>query len=330
MKSNRLQSLDALRGLAALSVVLFHYTVIVKRFIPGFIPPFTFTHGYYGVELFFIISGFVIFMTLQRSNKGLDFVVSRFSRLYPAFWACVSLTFLVGIAFPLEGQHYTLGQYVINLTMLQEYLKKPNIDGVYWSLTYELGFYFIMFIIFQLKQLKHIEKICLFWALAPILFHYFYRYIPHPLHYLLLINKYAHLFAAGICFYLIKQTGFTLIRILILTATVLTQAIIAGWASALLIFTFLLVFYFAMMGKIAILHFKPIVFIGVISYPLYLIHQMIGFKIIDTLHNSLSLDPSSSILIALTIIIGAASSISYLIEKPSTKLIRHDYLTLKK
>lgn len=325
MPNNRLLPLDALRGFAALSVVLFHYTVIVERFVPNFKAPFTFTYGYYGVEFFFIISGFVIFMTLQRSSKGLDFIVSRFSRLYPVFWVSVSLTFIMGVAFPLDGQHYSLGQYAINLTMLQEYMKQPNIDGVYWSLTYELGFYFIMFIFFQLKQLKHIEKICLFWATAPILFHYFYHYIPHPLHYLLLINKYSHLFAAGICFYLVKCSKFSLIRITILTLTVLTQAIIAGWGSALLIFIFLLLFYFAMIDKIALLRSKPIVFIGVISYPLYLVHQMIGFKIIDLLHNQLSLGATYSLVITLIITICIASSISFLIEKPFSSYIRKTY-----
>ena len=48
--------------------------------------------GRNGVQLFFAISGFVIFMTLERTKKPLDFIVSRFSRLYPAYWAALLLT----------------------------------------------------------------------------------------------------------------------------------------------------------------------------------------------------------------------------------------------
>ena len=184
--------------------MLFHYTVIIERYVPNFHVKYSFTYGYFGVELFFIISGFVIFMSIQRSQTGLDFVVSRFSRLYPTFWVCLSLTFIIGLASPLTSQNYTVLQYLSNLTMLQEYIKQPNIDGVYWSLTYELGFYFVMLTIFQLKQLKHIEKFCLLWTVTPLIFHYYYPYIPHPLHYLFLINKYSHLFAVGICFFIIK------------------------------------------------------------------------------------------------------------------------------
>ena len=81
----RLQELDALRGLAALVVVLFHYTsrydvVFGHNSAPLVSAPW----GHFGVNLFFGISGFVIFMTLGRTQTPADFIVSRFSRLYPA------------------------------------------------------------------------------------------------------------------------------------------------------------------------------------------------------------------------------------------------------
>ena len=86
--------LDALRGIAAFSVVLFHYTARYDS-IYGHSNRllFKFNYGHLGVNLFFIISGFVIFMTLDRTKSVIDFVVARFSRLYPAYWTALALTF---------------------------------------------------------------------------------------------------------------------------------------------------------------------------------------------------------------------------------------------
>ena len=87
--------LDLLRFIAALAVVFFHYTFLnAVRFnqIPTYPILGDFSkYGYMGVELFFMISGFVILMTTINKSP-VDFVISRVSRLYPAFWIALSLT----------------------------------------------------------------------------------------------------------------------------------------------------------------------------------------------------------------------------------------------
>src|ERR1700686_2691801 len=112
--------LDVLLGIAALMVLLFHYT---ERFhelyghAPGMV---LFTIGRQGVDLFFIISGFVIFMTIEKTRRGLDFVVSRFSRLFPAYWIAVSLTFFIVHVAGLPGREVTPSAALANLSMLAE------------------------------------------------------------------------------------------------------------------------------------------------------------------------------------------------------------------
>src|SRR3954471_5447882 len=89
----RLVELDALRGVAVLLVVAFHYTARFAEAYPAAgagAPDFSF--GAYGVHLFFIISGFVIIMTVDRSERAADFVVARFSRLFPAYWTAILIT----------------------------------------------------------------------------------------------------------------------------------------------------------------------------------------------------------------------------------------------
>src|SRR5215467_4825559 len=101
-REQRVNEIDLLRFLAALSVVLFHYSfrgyaadsMSLMPYPP--LAPFA-KYGGLGVELFFMISGFVILMTAANGSlKG--FVASRFVRLYPAFWTCCTITFVVTLA----------------------------------------------------------------------------------------------------------------------------------------------------------------------------------------------------------------------------------------
>ena len=101
---SRLVEVDALRGLAALAVVLFQYTTrFTELFATNPPPTFSFPDGHYGVNLFFIISGFVIFMTLEKTSRPMDFVLSRFSRLFPAYWVAIILTLSITHLLGLPG-----------------------------------------------------------------------------------------------------------------------------------------------------------------------------------------------------------------------------------
>ena len=93
---SRMVELDALRGIAAVAVLGYHFTTRYQEQI-GHVGgmPADLSVGRYGVHLFFLISGFVIFMTLERTRTVADFAVSRFSRLFPGYWAALSLTSLV-------------------------------------------------------------------------------------------------------------------------------------------------------------------------------------------------------------------------------------------
>ena len=156
----RYTELDALRGIAALMVVFFHYSVRYGQ-IYGYPVDtvFHFNIGQYGVQLFFIISGFVIFLTLDKTSFAVDFLVSRFSRLYPAYWIAITLTFLIVTIFSLPGREVSIKIAIINLTMFQKWLGVADVDGVYWTLAVELSFYFIMFLLFTTKQINRIDFI---------------------------------------------------------------------------------------------------------------------------------------------------------------------------
>jgi peptidoglycan/LPS O-acetylase OafA/YrhL len=131
-----------------LLVVVYHYTT---RYAEIYGPRegvwFELPHGQYGVRLFFVISGFVIFMTLDRTPSVWGFVTSRFARLFPVFWVSMALTFGAVAWLGLPGREVPWTDGLFNLTMIPAHFGKKAIDGAYWSLYYEIGFYVIMGVI---------------------------------------------------------------------------------------------------------------------------------------------------------------------------------------
>jgi len=96
MVKKRLKELDSLRGLTTILVVFYHYTFRYNQLYPhNSCFPFAFYYGKYGAQAFFIISGFVIFMSLTKIEKPINFIVHRFIRLYPTFWFCVIFTYIM-------------------------------------------------------------------------------------------------------------------------------------------------------------------------------------------------------------------------------------------
>ena len=166
----RLSQVDALRGLAALAVILFHFTTrFTDLYRPELQLSVAFPYGHFGVNLFFIVSGFVIFMTLENTTYPMDFVVSRFSRLFPSYWSAIILTFLVTHLLGLPGKLVDLWPALANFFMMHSIFGVPHVDGVYWTLEVEMLFYIGMFLLFRLRWLNHIHWVLLAGVLtAPI------------------------------------------------------------------------------------------------------------------------------------------------------------------
>lgn len=143
--TNRIHQIYLFRFIAALSVLLQHYFFIYYNGYNSNKLEFgqnaqVFKYGYLGVHLFFIISGFVI--TLSIGHKSIvKFMISRISRLYPIYWISVTLTFVIIILFGAPNWSADLRQFFLNLSMFQNYLGVKNIDGVYWTLFVEMKFY---------------------------------------------------------------------------------------------------------------------------------------------------------------------------------------------
>lgn len=176
----RFDHLDNIRGVAAISVVVFHCmwhivlvrdpsasaSVLCARFLSYF------DLGKFGVTLFFAMSGFVIPYSLLRAKKRpfLGFVISRFFRLYPLYWFSI----LLGMVF-LWNEFVGWKLFLANMTMLQAFFRIPEILGVYWTLQIEIVFYGVCAGLLLAGQVKKIEVsglTFLFFCAAAILLAY--------------------------------------------------------------------------------------------------------------------------------------------------------------
>lgn len=168
----RLELLDSIRLLAAVMVVFFHWTFnginngkISSISQPPAISQLT-QYGYWGVTLFFLISGFVISYSVQGKTPR-QYVTARLTRLYPAFWSCLLLTTVVALwARPGHGMNVqSLKQFLANITMVPNLMGQNYIDGVYWTLGFELFFYLVVLIIMLLGMETRLPTLMSAWLL---------------------------------------------------------------------------------------------------------------------------------------------------------------------
>jgi peptidoglycan/LPS O-acetylase OafA/YrhL len=319
----RFQELDALRGLAALAVLFCHFAGTCHRLS---ILPYDFRFGSYGPHLFFMISGFVILMTLARTERAADFIVSRFSRLYPVYWASIALTLAVLWAFPNGSQPPTLSQVLINLSMLQTWFRVPDLEVAFWTLGVELKFYVIMLAVYLAGRICAVEPFVLLWLMLIAAYRVAVTLgVPSiSLARTLLIADYGHLFAAGLIFYQIKTVGHHWSRHALLAACLALQAAAGGWEAAAIVALFFGLFYQFVRGQLEWIAVRPLVYLGTISYSLYLIHASIGNAFIPRLPE-LWQWPALAMAVPLLISLAAAAAITHGVEQPALRLIRNLY-----
>lgn len=143
MKKNNINDnwLATCRGLAVLGVMMTHFLPQINdvlnlnsRFIQV-VTTGVVDIGKIGVAMFFLIAGYLTSSSKKRRNVK-QFVVNRFFRLYPLYWLDIAL---VGIFFAFD--HYGLDTILANITMLQTFLGKEDLVGLFWTLPIELLLY---------------------------------------------------------------------------------------------------------------------------------------------------------------------------------------------
>lgn len=337
-ETQHLATLDLLRLVAALAVLVFHFLfrgAAADGYLAQGYPeaaPYA-IYGALGVRLFFLVSGFVI----AWSADGRDwhsFAVARFVRLYPGFVVCMTLTFAAMLAANSPVFPVTIAQYLANLTMLSPGLGQPFMDGAYWSIVVEIIFY--GWVAFALMtgafQRFKLELVAVWLALSVI--NQFW--LESGAVRILFITEYASFFATGILAQHIMVKGRSHEALMLFAAAFVISCATVVEAQQTMITDYgvSLPFAGAVLGTIAI-HMmllaaivwrkavKPSAFVlalGGLTYPLYLLHQHIGYMAIDTLTPSMGKWTAAATVTCALLAVSLA--IWRFVERPLQKALR--------
>ncbi|WP_327261057.1 acyltransferase [Streptomyces sp. NBC_01232] len=334
----RLAVLDGVRVLAALGVLLYHYFALASAWgePPRNIFPIAnrfAVYGWLGVEIFFLVSGFVICMSAWGRSVG-DFAVSRISRLFPAYWVAVVFTALVLFTWPEVREVKAFSHVVVNLSMLQGGLGVPNIDDAYWTLFVELKFY-VLFALVVMRGVTYRNCVlfCAAWTLAGVVapsadsgvLSFFAAGASSPY------------FIAGIAFYLMRRFG----QNAVLWAVVGVQFLLAqhhvharmisslgraatgqtpAWPAHLIIALGFVLMAAIALGSLDRVQWRWLQHAGALTYPLYLIHMLAGLTFIHHFRRDVAPVPLVIGVIAGMLLL--AWLIHRFVERPLGRLLR--------
>jgi peptidoglycan/LPS O-acetylase OafA/YrhL len=141
---------DALRGLAAVAIVVFHlfaatHVEHLEAALPAWLAG-ALRSAHVAVAVFFALSGFVIAHALGKrridARYATRFLVRRLVRLGPPYWASLALAVATASYFP--ALHPTAPQLAAHVLYLQDVLRVPALSPIYWTLCLELQFYVVV------------------------------------------------------------------------------------------------------------------------------------------------------------------------------------------
>lgn len=325
----RLLELDGLRAIAVIMVIWFHFFQRFPSHYPygSEIMPSA-IYGDMGVELFFMVSGFVIAMTLHASESIFAFAVRRATRLWPPMVICSLATFavlhVVDTAYALEKRPYWTA-FLPSWTFTDPKLWRwifPDItyiDGVYWTLFVEVRFYFWVSLFFFLVGAKRFVKIfcSVFLALAVVRAGADQAGAAGIAFVLdgLFVAEYMHLFCAGILFHeLFSARGAAWKTALIGLCMALVTVKEVDPVRTAVTWAFFAVFFALVWNRKLLrpLRVAPLVWIGWCSYSLYLLHHHIGVAAITLLPQGRSDTFYLSVVVGIGAILFGASFVVYI------------------
>ncbi len=265
--------------------------------------PFDTEWGYFGVHLFFMISGYAILLTARRTADAGTFLANRAARLYPAFWAGCLLTFVVVRLFGLPEREVSWWQLLLNFSMFPSQLAVPMVDGVYWTLRVEWVFYAVVAVLLALKRGNLTTGVLTLLVGLDALG--------------LSVGKFFAFFLVGVCAF--ETAGQ---RPAQCTLHALALALCAKDIArhnppeiVVMLLGFGVLVFLVARRSMPWLANPVLVFAGTISYPLYLLHQNIGYV---ALRESYARGASTpvALVVATGVVVALSVALTFGVERP--------------
>ena len=301
----RFDLVTTLRGLAASWVVMFHIWTSTNggvTLLPRWLGQVVFKWGYLGVEIFFVLSGYVIAHSLRDKSVDGDeaksFAAKRYLRIAPPYYVSLLAVFAVAglkVAidhkpFILNSESFSVGRLIAHLFFAQQFLGIKNFEEIYWTLCYEMGFYLVMIaILWLLCRRGHRNLIGPIAAATGVASAVVTFFRPEIVHWLYLLNGW-YMFAAGLVAYECargvcrKQWFVGLLTVIIAMALVRYwgKSAVAAATAGLLYWDYLHPAEAGSNGWLRrVIASRPMLFLGTISYSLYLLHAPIRTTVLQ-------------------------------------------------
>ncbi len=297
----RLDYLDLLRVLALGSVISFHYFFngISKGTVTSVsITPFASIakYGYLGVELFFLISGFVILYSTQNRSAG-EFVKKRFLRLYPMYWLALLTIFVIARLPIWDKNGPSIKKTILNFTMIPTAFGGRWVDEAHWFLMRELQFYLVIIFVMAIGMGKRLPQIFPWWAIIICI----WNLLNLPRFEVWYFSGYFALMAGGAIIFSIREWGLTKLRAIGLLAAYIcamdTRMSKAAWLGehrsstynkyviGIIVTVAFLLILATLSSKVSNLSIKWAGIAGAVTYPLFLIHGRLGLLAIQDIAN---------------------------------------------
>lgn len=343
--AGRIAVLDGYRGLAVLLVVAYHY--LTRWTLPtdpanhlaaaqpfGSLP-LLHEFGWVGVSLFFVVSGFVILMTLERSASLPDFAIRRFARLWPPLLVGATVTTVVvatlgpaeWLASPLE---FMLSLLFIPPALVGELAGLGElhwVDGAYWTLFAEVRFYALAGLVWLLAPRRLADALILYSLAGRIA--------------AMIVGDDGRAMDVVNVLFMPDQAPFFLFGVMIYRLARADGAGGVAWklaAAAILVFVSALdsvaqaVFAVAIMllalGVVrraplleTVFARGPLSFLGRISYSVYLLHQLAGVSLLIWLTVGLRMPFGAALVVVTGLLVLAGWLMNRLVEEPGKRLV---------
>lgn len=349
-KTNRLLFIDGLRGIAIILVLLYHSYADWPKELPyhqQYAEIFLFHFGKYGVQLFFIISGFVIAMTLVKCKSFFDFLYRRWLRLFPAMLVGSLLILITAPLFtqrPYGIPH--LQDLLPGLTFIEpEFFRlffdkdQKILEGLFWTLFVEVKFYILAGLMYFTIGPKKMIAVLVALFFSTIVFEFAKPHLSlalsDQLRVLLHYLNWTHYgwFATGALFYQYYASKDMRYWFAALLIALIAARCLGGFPTKSMIYMTILVliFAFSMFNIImqTVLSNKILVFIGFISYPLYLVHENETISMINQIHDRYPLLPNILLPVVPTLLSIAAAWIIARFLEPYTRNLIKQFFSFK-
>lgn len=312
--------LNSLRAFAALSVCLYHFVCTTTGFISTQWVLNLFSGGKFGVQLFFVISGFVIPWAMYHAKfefKNLfAFILKRLARLEPPYLFSIVIAVIILLLrekiLGVQNEHITISfnQIVLHFGYLIPFFDDYKwLNQVYWTLAIEFQYYFfIAFLFIPLINATLIHRIFIYVSIVALCFISSQRFLPYWLP-VFLIGIILFLYKAK----LIDGKEYYVVTILLISFCFYKYPFVS------VIYTLIPVFFILFFEEIKV---KGLHFLGKTSYSIYLIHTLIGASFINVLSHSVhSSFGKFFVIVGGTVLTILSAYVMYLlIEKPSKKI----------